>query len=208
MAATYSLIVRCNAGDKNRHVWPLRKLGMYWDQRAFYGVVKYGRYKKIAKYCRKNNLSVKIDTGFSERSGNYRTAFFKYHKPQIGRCYFCSYCGKILPPDRVTVDHLYPIKKAREDPRVQHKLRKMGLRDVNDPKNLVPSCAKCNAHKAAKMGTWIIRGKLGQITWLWIVRKIFRLMIILLAMYILYKNNVVGEILAVLQTYVQPLIHS
>lgn len=76
----------------------------------------------------------------------------------------------------------------------------MGIRDVNDPRNLVPSCAKCNSHKSAKMGLWIARGKIGQLTWLWMIRKISRLMIVVIALYILYSNGIILEIIKVIQT--------
>ena len=187
MNARYSLVVRCDSRTKDEHKRPLKRLGLKWDKDAFYGCVTYGKYKQIERYCIENGLMVKIDTGFSARSGNYRSMFFKYHEPQIGKYYLCAYCGRLLAPEDVTVDHLYPVKQSSRDPKIQHKLRKMGLHDVNDPRNLVASCAKCNAHKAAKTGKWIFWGKIGQSTSLWIIRKILRACLIGISIYVLYR---------------------
>lgn len=190
----YSLVVRCNPQDRKKYQRKFRSFGLKWDKNGFYGCVKYRRYQKIQGFCYTNGLSVKIDSGFSSRSGNYRSVFFKSHKPQIGKYYICSYCGRLLKPEKVTVDHLYPIKKAREDPKIQHKLRKMGLHDVNDPKNLVAACEKCNARKAAKTGKWILWGKIGQSTFFWIIRKIIRLCVFITAIYVLYQTGIFEEI--------------
>lgn len=205
MSSVYNLVVRCNPQDKKKYQRELRRLGLKWDKKGFYGCVKYRGYQKIQSFCSANGLSVKIDSGFASRSGNYRTMFFKNHKPQIGKYYICSYCGRLLKPERVTVDHLYPIKKAREDPRIQRKLRKMGLHDVNDPKNLVAACEKCNARKAAKTGKWIFWGRIGQSTSLWIIRKLFRLCLIAFAIYKLYNIGFLKECWEIGKFYLQSL---
>ena len=199
MPAAYSIVVRCHKDEAKKHKRRLASLGLHFENGAFYGCVRYRKYKKVKRYCEAQKLLLKMDTGYLARSGNYRSMFFKYHKPQIGNKYICSYCGKLLSKDKVTVDHLYPVKRVREEPRLQRKLRKMGIHDVNDPRNLVPSCSKCNAKKAAKMGLWIFYGKIGQSTALWIIRKILRLMLFLLALYILYTNGVRNDIWSALQ---------
>lgn len=204
-AAMYSLVVRCDSREKDAYKGKLRRLGLRWDNDAFYGCVKYRRYKQIDRYCDANGLMVKIDSGFAKRSGNYRNMFFKYHEPQIGKYYLCSYCGRLLKPEKVTVDHLYPIKKSRDDPKTQHKLRKMGLHDVNDPKNLVAACEKCNAKKAAKTGKWIFWGKIGQSTTLWIIRKIIRACLIALAIYVLYRIGALREMFEFVRSCLQDL---
>lgn len=195
MAAAYSLIVRCRESDVNEHKRALKALGLKWDKNAFYGCVRYGKYKKIAHYCDKNGLKFKIDTGYLCRSGNYRSMFFKFHAPQIGNKYICSYCGKFLSPEKVTVDHLYPVKKVRDDPKLQKKFRKMGIHDVNDPANLVAACKKCNAKKAAKTGRWIFYGKIGQSTTLWLIRKFLRMCLLMAAVYALYRTGVLADVL-------------
>lgn len=188
MAAAYSITVRCAESERKEHEKKLRKLGLKWDADAYYGCIRYNRYKKVKRYCETNGLKLKMDTGFLSRSGNYRSMFFRYHEPQInGRYYLCSYCGRLLTEDTVTVDHLYPIKKVRETPALQRKLRKMGIHDVNDPANLVASCHKCNAKKAAKTGEWILMGKIGQNVMLWRIRKFLRLCLILICLIVLYR---------------------
>lgn len=196
---TYSLIVECEEKGRRKYSLAMWRLGLRWNEDAFYGIAQYKKYEKVKNYCREHGLTVKIDNEFAERSSNYRTAFFRTHSSQIGKYYLCSYCGKLLTKDKVTVDHLYPVKKARTSQKVQQKLRKMGYKDVNDPRNLVPACSKCNSRKAAKMGGWIIRGEIGQITWLWIVRKIVRLLLVCGFVYFVYRSGAIRDILGIVE---------
>lgn len=189
-AKVYSLIVKCEKKDKRKYGLRLYLLGLRWDSDAFYGCVKYKAYRKIWAFCEKHGIPVKIDKSYAVRSSSYRKMFFEKHKPQLGKYYVCAYCGKLLLPENVTVDHLYPIKKARESREIQRKLRKMGIMDINDPRNLVPACAKCNGHKAAKTGLWIFRGQIGRSAPLWIVRKILRICLFLLICYIFYEAGI------------------
>lgn len=200
MPAAYSIVVRCHRDEVKDHKRKLASLGLHLENGSFYGCVRYRKYKKVKRYCEVHSLLLKMDTGYLARSGNYRTMFFKYHEPQIGNKYICSYCGRLLTKDKVTVDHLYPVKRVREEPGLQKKLRKMGIHDVNDPRNLVPSCSKCNAKKAAKMGRWIFYGKIGQSTILWIIRKILRLTLFIFAVYFLYSNGVLESVFDALRS--------
>ena len=43
-----------------------------------------------------------------------------------------------------------------------------GISDINDVKNLVPSCEKCNSKKGSKMGLWLIRGDIGKHFGIWL----------------------------------------
>lgn len=205
MAATYSVIVRCGGKERARCRKKLNKLGLRWESDAFYGSVRYPRYQMIRDYCRKNGLSVMIDGNYATRSSTYRKMFFKDHKPQIGPYYICSYCGTLLKPEDVTVDHLYPIKRAREDLSIQRKLRKMGITDINDTRNLVASCSKCNAHKAARTGLWIARGRIGQNVPLWILRKILRAGMFLACCYFVYRSGVLPNIYVTVKAIIAQL---
>lgn len=196
---TYSLIVECGKEDRKKYSLAMWWLGLRWNEDAYYGIAQYKKLERVKEYCTKNGLTVKIDNDFAERSSNYRAMFFKTYEPQIGKYYLCAYCGKLLTKEKVTVDHLYPIKKVKTSQKVQQKFRKMGYKDVNDPRNLVPACSKCNSRKAAKMGSWIIRGEIGRITRLWIIRKTVRLLILCGVIYFVYRSGVLQDILVAIE---------
>ena len=65
----------------------------------------------------------------------------------------------------MTVDHLYPVAKVSRDPALQKKLKRQGIDDLNSEKNLVAACYRCNQAKAAQMGPWIRKGKIGRDAW-------------------------------------------
>lgn len=52
------------------------------------------------------------------------------------------------------------------------------MESINDLRNLVAACSRCNSKKSAKMGIWIIRGKIGRHQHLWIFRHIVRIAVI------------------------------
>lgn len=43
-----------------------------------------------------------------------------------------------------------------------------GIHNINDVKNLISSCSKCNSRKSDKMGLWIIKGEIGRHFGYWI----------------------------------------
>ncbi len=112
----------------------------------------------------------------TERSTNYRYIFFKNNKPLFWDIYFCAYCGMPHRRKKITVDHLYPINRAKYSKRLRKKLQRRHFKDINDVRNLVPACRSCNSYKSAKLGIkWIIMGQIGRIQWLWIPRHILRI---------------------------------
>ena len=57
----------------------------------------------------------------------------------------CAYCGRKITIKQMQVDHFWPQSLAHFE---------IGL-DNNRPENLMPSCAKCNNHKAGmRPETW------------------------------------------------------
>lgn len=159
--------------DEDEH-W-LRRIGLVPGEGFLYGEVSDRKLRKVEKYCKRENLRLDISSGFSERSGYYRRKFMSTHKPQLGPFYICAYCGKLLTAKKVTVDHLYPVKEAARDPKIMRKLHRIGIYDVNDQRNLVCACERCNKRKAASMGVWIIKGKIGRHTLFWVVWKSIKL---------------------------------
>lgn len=167
----------------------LRKNGIYWDSRltCFSGVVNPRRFRRVSEFCKTNGLRYKIINDFSERSANYRYEFFKNNKPKIFNRYICVYCGRLMTVKQTTVDHFYPIGAASKSLSLQKRLKRRGLENINDVKNLVPACERCNKRKSAKMGWWLVAGRLGQITWLWWFRYAIRIGLVTFLLTLLIK---------------------
>lgn len=129
----------------------------------------------------------------NERSANYRCNFFKANKGLRGhrKHYHCSYCGRIKKKDDITVDHLIPVNKVLKG---CHKrfwkmvLRLNGINDINDTRNLVPACRKCNSRKGANTGIWIIRGLIGRHFGFWWIEKPVKWLLIVIFAYWLYTD--------------------
>lgn len=124
-----------------------------------------------------------------ERSSDYRTEFFKHYKAP----YRCRYCHKKLKRTNVVVDHLIPIGKVKTSTFARTLLYLRGICTVNDYRNLVPACSKCNRKKSDKMGFWIVKGYLGKFKLYWIIRKFVWLGLFVLLFYfisICYVNSI------------------
>jgi 5-methylcytosine-specific restriction endonuclease McrA len=102
-----------------------------------------------------------------DRDEDCRRKFMAANRPP----YRCRYCGKIITPGEMEVDHLIPVSRAKSSASVRRKLKRNGMDGVNDVKNLVPACRKCNRKKGDRMGIWYIRGKLGASEKYWEIRK-------------------------------------
>lgn len=144
------------------------------DGCTFSGNLSQRAYTSLRDYCTAHHISIRITNSFSARGNGYRRKFFDTYPPFIGGFYICAYCGKPVRKDKLTIDHLYPVGQIKRSAKLQKKLMKMGYESVNDPRNLVPSCDRCNHKKAAKMGIWIIKGKIGRYFLIWMIRYAVR----------------------------------
>ena len=131
---------------------------------------------------RKRNTIVKC-----ERSSGYRKEFFDNNQK---RRYHCAYCGRRLKKEDVEVDHLVPVIKAKNSWAVRLCLWLRGIKDVNDPDNLVAACQKCNRKKSSKMGRWVIRGMIGRYKIIWILRNILLILLAVFALYIVLETGI------------------
>lgn len=95
------------------------------------------------------------------RSSNYREQYFEKHKGLFGKYYICSYCGKILKKDQVSIDHIFPINKVNKSKILKGLIKLLKIENINDDKNLTVSCQRCNSSKGDKTGIWILLGYLG-----------------------------------------------
>ena len=55
----------------------------------------------------------------------------------------CAYCGKKLEYKDMQVDHFIPQRRAKRG------RNKLSVEEIEDPRNLYPSCRRCNLHKRA-----------------------------------------------------------
>lgn len=123
--------------------------------------------KEWEQFCRNHKLKCDIIPEQYMRSSDYRKEFFKNTTPAKPAKYRCAYCGKTLVYKDVQVDHIIPVNKMSYDKTTRFIAKKLGIENVNDTRNLVSSCRKCNLSKGTKMGLWCWRGFLGKSELLW-----------------------------------------
>lgn len=122
-----------------------------------------------------------------ERSANYRKTFFSQNKSFR---YRCAYCGKRLKEADVEVDHLIPVSEAQSNWLVRLWLRICGITDINDKRNLVSSCKRCNRKKSDKMGLWVYRGAIGRYKIVWIIRDAVVTALLLWLSFFVWQNYI------------------
>lgn len=131
-----------------------------------------------------------FDLNKYQRSTDYRRQFLKYNNGIFGGGnFFCSYCGRILTPQKMTVDHLIPVNKVKKRGIARIIMKIRGISNINDIDNLIPSCSNCNSRKRDKMGIWIIRGDIGKHTWFWIFKRSLVLAVAVILIYT-YRDNI------------------
>lgn len=186
MIPMYPVSVFSTKELSHRNRRKLASFGLIWDGVEYSGIVREKTLHRIKKYCSIHKYRFRIENNLGRRGSDYRRRYFIMNKPVFHDKYICVYCGKLLKKDDVTIDHLYPIGKASKSISYQKKLNRRGLKNINDGKNLVSACYKCNALKGTDTGIWILKGKIGLIYPLWIVRYFFRLVIIVSAFVMLW----------------------
>lgn len=125
--------------------------------------------KQIRRYCNKRNLRFNLININYERGSAYRRTFFNTNKG-VHNHYFCAYCGRYIPKDEITVDHIIPIYSVKYSSWKQKILKLCGINNINCEKNLTPSCFNCNRKKGTKGGLWILRGLTGKNQYFWYLR--------------------------------------
>lgn len=140
------------------------------------------RYGYIGYECRI------YEAALHERSDTYRKNYFAQNPPDILNRYHCAYCGKLLPKDSLVIDHLIPVQKVKSSGFWQKVLKVTGIENVNNPKNLVGSCNRCNSKKGSKTSFWILRGIIGHNYSTWLCIKFVLLLLLLLVGSHLYKE--------------------
>ncbi len=117
----------------------------------------------VRKFCRVRLLRYSILDDRMERSSSYRIRFLKEKRGIFGSDIFiCAYCGRPVPLKKLKIDHIVSVYNAGNSKVYRKILALRGIENVNDIRNLAPSCNKCNAIKSSSGGLWIIRGMFGR----------------------------------------------
>lgn len=187
MFATYSLVITYRKNTPEKLIRKLCRNGVdRFGENKLIGNVSLRQYDRITGICEKNGLNFWLDNNFRNRGNKYRGVFFRNHRPVIFGMYYCAYCGKLLRKNDVTVDHLYSISAVGRDARMQRKMRRKGYRNVNDQRNLVASCERCNLKKGEHQGFWVIRGSFGRMNLYWTFRHLFNFSLLIFVLIFVY----------------------
>lgn len=142
--------------------------------------------KKIKRYCNKKKLRYNLINSSFERGSAYRRTFFNSNK-SVHNHYFCAYCGRYIPKEKITVDHIIPIYSVKYSPFKQKILKMFGINNINCEKNLTPACFHCNRQKGTKGGVWSLRGIIGKHQYLWFVRHAIMFSLLNIGFYYFYN---------------------
>ena len=179
MADIYPVAVTNGSNKTKYYRFRLRRFGLETrDGVTWKGRADKRRMKKIECFADRKHLKYYVDNEYGKRSSNYRKTFFANTSPAYGNTYFCAYCGRPVGKRKITVDHLFPVGKVSRDIRLQKRIKRLGIRDVNSAKNLVPACNRCNQEKGTKMGMWVLKGYIGRHQKLWFLRWLIRILVI------------------------------
>lgn len=133
--------------------------------------------------CRKYKFELFLDVPQYRRNSTYRNTYFDSHPGLFGRDLFlCSYCGMLFHKNQLHIDHIFSVRSIQRSSFLKWLLTKMGIDDVNDPKNLTAACARCNERKGEKGGLWILRGYIGQHPGFWAVYWAIVIIVVILAL--------------------------
>jgi len=147
----------------------------------------YSECVRLLNRARWRNFKAVIFKDRYNRNSNYRKAFFDSRPDDDS--FRCVYCGKIVPKQYVTVDHVVPVHHAKRYASAKLALKLKGCDSVNDIGNLVPSCFKCNKKKGSDYNiVYVIRSIYGENKLYWDVIHTLRLLlfVIMAAVIILY----------------------
>lgn len=87
------------------------------------------------------------------------------------------------------MDHIISVHKAKTTFVAKFLMWLLCIKDVNDPRNLVASCSRCNRRKGSMGNGWLIAAVIGRSYGLWVVRKILRACIFLALIYLIARKT-------------------
>lgn len=166
-----------------------REQGFSFQKKAYgksYYYMKTKDYEECERYqefCRFRGLKCHIFNETYMRSSNYRNQFFTefYRIHGSNKKYtLCAYCGLPSKVDKLTVDHIIPVDKAKKTNMGKFLMKIFRIQNINEYRNLCAACKSCNSRKGKKMGLWILRGFIGKSVLFWYIRWALRSAIITL----------------------------
>lgn len=138
--------------------------------------------RKVERICRRRHYELeRIYPENLGRSDNYRKKFLEHYPRPFGG-YRCRYCHRRLSDKKMTVDHIYPVYRAKMGKNIW--MRLMRIEDVNDVRNLAPACYRCNSRKGSSAGLWVLKAILGKYRIYWLIRWLIRTGIVILLIYV------------------------
>jgi hypothetical protein len=126
--------------------------------------------KTLLKKISKLHLKYRCYEERWERSSDYRKEFFKNNKPP----YRCRYCNRFLKQEYMVIDHIVPIAQVKKNTNARMLLYLQGISEVNDVRNLAPSCI------------WFIRGIFGKYKIYWIILNIIKILLFVILIFLFY----------------------
>lgn len=144
-----------------------------------------GDIKRFKHYCRRKGYEIQSWNTENNRASNCRKLYFDNYDPKLFNRYMCVYCSRLLKKNNVAVDHLISIKLVQTKKHYQHIIKWLKMENVNDPKNLVCACQKCNLKKGKNGGIWVLRGQLGKSLVYWLFIYILR---VAAMSYLMYRS--------------------
>ena len=114
--------------------------------------------RRLKRYCTRKGLRISATSTNHARSSNYRETFIREYGQGP---YRCAYCGRIITKTEMTVDHIIPVNRFKND-KGKILMFLFGMDDINGLENLAPACRKCNEKKGTRTGLWSLRGFLGK----------------------------------------------
>lgn len=191
---------------ENRRPFPYRKFPEFEakNRNTFTATLSKRRAEEIRMQASRYHLKYYAYDSMYKRSSGYRAAYLRKH-PSVNGKYRCVYCGKLLPKEMITIDHVIPVDAARHS----KKFRKLLPHGVNDDSNLVPSCLECNRKKGQSTAKkWWRKAKHGSRESYWTIRLIMHVifLFVLAGLTMLFLLNGPEESIQQCIEYLHPII--
>lgn len=147
----------------------LKADGFRWnpEPREWSRTVPKADVEPVLRRYRRRGLRLFTDEPEYRRDPGAHSRFVTAHAGQKLRC---VYCGRRLYPgsrgrDQLTVDHVIPVNAVNGSFRCaknRERMKRAGITNINDPRNLVPACPRCNRRKGTRNSRiWRLRARIG-----------------------------------------------
>ena len=144
--------------------------------------------QEAKQYVRKARLRFYTAYWFDEKWDRGRGYKKKWILKNPAEEYHCVYCNRKIPYNSITLDHVVPIYAAKQSRVLQKILEARKFENIDDERNLVPSCYACNKLKGKSTSFfWSIRAFLGRYKAYWFAVYTFIVLLIVAVIYLIMK---------------------